>query len=809
MLFTALLALASCTLEEMETVYIDPNAESFDITVGVDDPEAIGPHTKSSFTDADLSRISDMNILIYHEGVFLKDYSKYITDLSSIKLTLPGGKDGFNIYLVGNVGEVDAPESESDIDELQYVVSSYNDFRSKGFPVANVYRNYAKGSQTNLKVKRLVGQYNVRIDASATSAKYTVKDLRMVNCALDVYPFATDKKATMFTQIDNTKTGDILTEKDIEMLNAGETVSLYFIENLQGVLLPGNTDRRNKIPSILGEEYASCCTYIEITADIQTLSANYTNGKYRYYLGQDETTDFSIKRNTVYNAALDFTQNMVSEEEWRIEVDQPEFVGVRFDKEEAMVIKGAEDMIYIQAFDNQGNLMDFNVEVIQNKSYINVEKVNNLYFREHSELGRCFGLRFTSNLGLDGMYPFDEEPTYKSSRIRISSKETYNGKPIFVKEIPVRVYHKLFPLLLKIEEEQSGQVLSNSVKMYGQNPMGLGLKVNVDVWDSAWRESTGEGEAVNYVISNGKTIHKAVNREGVKVIDRTITGLLPNAKMIEFTIKGVTGSYGQTNGRGIAYPKLLESEYIYMGGAECEATYGPGDFLYPKNFMPYTDDYAYCAEINGKESGLGNDTGDPVGYIGNGKKIWTNVYVYATTFYQPEFHHYYFFRTGEIDAYYKEPNSTYVGINQPSIAGKMADYGVNKGNYNLFTEREKITAPFYFVNGGQTSYYFYAYDTNELKNWNNKHEKLKIEIKFYGPGRDLFEENNINNDSTKEVYKTHTMKFSITAWHNIVGNPKSTLKENSYEGNAYMTINGCSSWPGADETVNGFYPDLN
>ena len=812
-LLMSVIAVAACAIDEIETGICNPDTESFGITVEVDDPEHVGPKTKSSFTEEQLKRISDLNILIYHEGILQKEYCKYITDLSSIRFSLPGGKDGFNIYLVGNVGEVDAPESESDIEDLQYVVSSYDDFRTKGFPVANAYMNYTKGSPTNLKVKRLVGQYNVRIDASA-DAEYTVKDLRMINCALDVYPFATDKKATVFGNLIATKTGDILTADDVQKLNAGEVVPLYFIENLQGVLLPNNTDRKNKIPSVVGDKYAPYCTYIEITADIQTASAKYTNGKYRFYLGQDETTDFSIRRNTVYNATLDFTQNMVSEEEWRIEVDEPVFIGMNFDKEVAMVIKGAEDMIYVQGFDNNGDLMDFDVEVVAGGDLFNVEKVDGLNYKENTTIGRCYGLKFTSNVEIDGLYPYNAEPTYKSGRIRVSSKETYNGKPIYVKDIPVRIYHKLFPLLIKIEKQGSG---AYKLMMKGRNPMELGLDVSVSYnLKGVDFTYTGRGSAVNSVSNTtGSYVqHNAVDLQGKAICTLNSNLTSDNLSRIDLTIKG--RHISNNSSWDEAYPKLQETALDFFFGEQKKtpsntaiqdpiyrAWMGPGDDLYPGNHnveqpneVVSNGSNFFCLYDNHNDPFVSTE------FIKERKKdgeyVWqpcqlywgtssTNITISPTLF--------------DLDKY----TSTIPDGVSNSDFDKRLPKGINCGT--IFNEVRKQKeqyctiadgfAPFYIINGGMTCIRVFLRDLpfDSLGNWNNKKDAIVCELDLLGPGRDLF----------ATAKSQHKYTYKCQQWKNFWGNTVTNFKEHSYTGDLYMTINGCSSWPGADQTTDGYY----
>ena len=179
----------------------------------------------------------------------------------------------------------------------------------------------------------------------------------------------------------------------------------------------------------------------------------------------------------MYEVLLDFTQNMVSEQEWRIEAQYPEVVGIRMNKEEAMVIKGAEDMIFVQAYGNDGELLDIEVEVLSSTGKISVEKVRTSYLEDPAS-GEAIGLRFTSNVELCGLYPYDSEPSYYTETVRISSRETYNDKPLYVKDVKVRVYDKLFPLLIKLEQSDQGEDGPYEIVIRGQNPMRLALSVS-------------------------------------------------------------------------------------------------------------------------------------------------------------------------------------------------------------------------------------------------------------------------------------------------------------------------------------------
>lgn len=487
---------ASCSLEEPLPCISDEIPEGAvieRISLEVDVPESLTPETKSSYSVEDVRRISNLNIFVYHDGRLLDGYSRYFADAKDVYMTFPPDKDGFDVYMFGNVGQVSAPAEESDIVNLQYVVDSYDDFRTEGFPVANSYMGYTKGSQTRFLVKRLVGQYSLSFENVSDIAEYTVKDLVFYNCARDIYPFGNGQAATMFFRDgDVPLPGDHLSAEDVETINTGGSVDLYFLENLQGVLLPTNTDPKNKVPDSVGES-GKKCTYIRATVDIRTPAGQYTNGAYRFYCGSDATSDFSIRRNTRYTAKLNFNQDMVCEEEWRIEVDEPEEIGeFIFDKPYAAVIENVEDMVYITPVSGNHAELEYFIEYDASsevpESYIQYELVDTYRFVKsgsHYVKVPCKGIHITTTYPVNGTYGLNEDlldeenPKYKTGRLLVKSVDSYNNNSIKTTPLTVRVYDKMFPIGIKSSD-------GLSVRMYFNNPLGLGFKV-----ETRWGKRVG------------------------------------------------------------------------------------------------------------------------------------------------------------------------------------------------------------------------------------------------------------------------------------------------------------------------------
>ena len=552
---TALMLLIVSCVEYEDTSMLETEVSySYPITVSVSSPYCL-PAARSSFTDEQMNRLNDLNIFIYHGGRLLEEHGGYFSDMSSLMLSFPPGTDGFNIYMVGNVGKVEAPEREEEIGKLSHILDSYDGLRLNGAPVAESFPDYRKGTLAHFTLRRLVGQYNISMKTSATGAEYLVKDVRMHNCALDVYPFSSSTKASVFARTVGGASGpcgDMLTEEDISKLNDGQTVSLYFVENLQGVLLPGNTDRKKKIPSALPESVAGSCTYMEVTADVTTPAAKYTDARYRFYLGQDQTTDFSIRRNTLYDVVLDFSQNMVCEEEWRIEADEPEVADVRLTKNQLHISPYRNDVIYVYSPSrNIDEVADIEFDMLGLGGVAaGVKAVRTLVDYE--------GYRaYRFSVGLDNgftslkTHPLGSAPSFQTYQAVVRSRETYNNDPVISRDLQVNYSGSIYPLLLKLEKQPGSKAYS--IALRGHNPFGYELTVSAVY---VYNGKVASTVPVTVTDLSEKPVYAGVLEEGVTP---------GNISGIHFRIEGLP-SYDQ-------YKALC----------------GPGSDMYPEKFTDMPD----------------------------------------------------------------------------------------------------------------------------------------------------------------------------------------------------------------------------
>ena len=558
MLSALFLAVFSACVEYEE---MSPGTElsgsSFPINVYVDDPMRMTA-TRSSFTEYEMSRLTDLNVFIYREGKFLEEYSGYHEDASDVLLSIPVGTEQYDIYMVGNVGRVVAPKHQSDMGGVRHVVEDYGDFRRCGVPVAGVFAGYRRGDRADFPLKRLVGQFDIRMSTSADRADYRVKDVRVMNCARDVYPFSENTAATMFLrpQPYDGETGcDMLTDDDVEALNAGEAVSLYFVENLQGELLPGNTDPKVKIPSSMPATLAQRCTYVEITADVVTPAARYTDCRYRFYPGRNETTDFSIMRNTQYDVLLDFTQNMVHEQEWRIEADQPEVADVVFSKDEVNISPYRNDTVYVYSkSDDISKQFDFETKLLAGEACAGID-VECSVVTYNGKQAYMFVVSEKPDASM-GKHCYGDAPCPVTACFSIDSGETYNGISLVSKPIRVNRYDAVYPLLLKLERPYEGA--SYCITLRGYNPMKAKISVSAD-----------------YVYS-GKT-------ESVEEVTVTDIGLKPTF------LGSLNAAVSPSNLARINFTVKVDGVPVEFGD-NCRAVYGPDADMYPAKFKDMPDD---------------------------------------------------------------------------------------------------------------------------------------------------------------------------------------------------------------------------
>ena len=321
MIITALAALCSCKTLPMlpEEVIPDypetttPPEDSLSVcTFNISSTD----RTKSSISpDEDL--IKDINIYAYRNGKLVEHV--FESNPTAVTFELYKGYV-YNFYAISNMGKVEMPVNESQVGSYINLWIATIDDLDECIPMAWKTIGLAiSGSSKNVNIKldRLAARIGFTLDASLVNG-LTITSVRLCQSASVVRPF--ESGGSKIVSKEESLDGDYATQGDLDALNAGKTIYFYTLENRQDNLLPQNTDPWQKVPDALGSK-AELCTYIEAVGTFEEGFLFKGTVTYRFYLGKDNTSDFSVIRNTDMSITLTLTGEGLTEISWKVEPD--------------------------------------------------------------------------------------------------------------------------------------------------------------------------------------------------------------------------------------------------------------------------------------------------------------------------------------------------------------------------------------------------------------------------------------------------------------------------------------------------------
>lgn len=215
---------------------------------------------------------------------------------------------------------------------------NFSDVADCGIPYALIRKNVNTVSRINAglgvpdsdRCRRLFSKVTVRIDHAAfdgngANPEFFVNSrlyLRQANARLQ--PFSdTPQKAQ--------DACDVLMQSDFDpdmsSTNASVTTfSFYVPENMQGTLLPGNTDSREKTQNrLLAENMSSVVpylTYVEFAGRLNPAAGGYGGDvTYRFYVGRDNCSNFDLERGREYEISLTFRVGSIFDPDWKVGLD--------------------------------------------------------------------------------------------------------------------------------------------------------------------------------------------------------------------------------------------------------------------------------------------------------------------------------------------------------------------------------------------------------------------------------------------------------------------------------------------------------
>lgn len=319
----ALLFCLSCSKSENPESSLPSEQKQFETEVEVFCEPFFDSETKSAAVSAVPEMVTDISVFLYSDGKLVPQENNYYESPGKyIAVRFPDETGRYDIFAFANAGRQYPPEDESAMENYLFALSSMETIAEKGIPMSAVLRSVSPAEFRGIGFVRMLGKARLSFMNTAVMTDYRILRARLCNCASRIRAFRN-------SAAESVTSGDFLSEDDVDILNNGGEVVLYFPENEQGKLLPGNVDPKRRIPSVIGDN-AAYCTYLEIVADVQTPTAHYSNAVFRAFLGDNLTDDFSLKRNTEYRVNLDFGSVMLTEEEWRKVPGEYEVTGSLF-----------------------------------------------------------------------------------------------------------------------------------------------------------------------------------------------------------------------------------------------------------------------------------------------------------------------------------------------------------------------------------------------------------------------------------------------------------------------------------------------
>ena len=298
-----------------------PEEDAPQQTVSLEFP--VQPDVKSYFSEEDVSKVNTLAVYGVDDTGFWKLVR--VTRGAGVQMSFPAGRR-VTFYALANMPALIPVDKKGNLQpqDCEYRLPANIDFSVTGVPMAGsssiVLSSGGAAQKLSIPLERLVAKVVVRIDKSALTSGLRMPVLaservciRQANRLLRPFAAEGSRAASARDLFD-----DRLRPFDMERFITGGTdmehtdIVLYVPENRQGSW--------KELPSAR----AALCTYIEYEGR-KDGSRDGVDGPmcYRAYLGSNPADDYSVGRNSVYQASLSLTWDglMWQADGWRIDTD--------------------------------------------------------------------------------------------------------------------------------------------------------------------------------------------------------------------------------------------------------------------------------------------------------------------------------------------------------------------------------------------------------------------------------------------------------------------------------------------------------
>lgn len=293
--------LFSCSVEE-RTLMDGRVSFSFDY---------VDVHVTKSVEDG---AIKDLNLYIVgSEGAVLDHL--YTGEPESATARIYKG-NSYTVYAIANAGTSLPAKTAHEIEALSLSYGS----SGTGFPQRMVMAGKTQpqilsdGDRVTVPLQRTMARILVKGDFSQLSPGVSI-DIRRVmlkNVPTSISLYNRNAIAAASGAAD----GPGIENPTLEEFHNG--LEFFQYENMQGTLLPDNTDQKRKVWPV-ESLYSRICSYVYMEADYHSEEKE-GSVIYRFYLGSDMISNYDVQRNRQYNVTVFFRGNGgIDENTWRVD----------------------------------------------------------------------------------------------------------------------------------------------------------------------------------------------------------------------------------------------------------------------------------------------------------------------------------------------------------------------------------------------------------------------------------------------------------------------------------------------------------
>ena len=271
------------------------------------------PAVKAQAVSADPAEINSVSLAAYSDEGLLETCC-FLSGKQNASLLLDRSR-GHTLAAIANMGDLTAgfPLTLAEL-EARTVTLGWDDVNSGGFPMTGMMTVAKDTESATLKLKRLLAKVTLSMDTAwPANTDFDLKEISVGN---------TNSAVGLFRSSAAASAGDLIPGDWTKALTSEMT--FYLPENMQGNLLPSNTDPYKKTPESLTAAglggKSDLCSYMDVVLTQKDTYGVSGDRRFRFYIGSDNTGDFNVERNTEYRINFGVTlDGMNIKGNWKVD----------------------------------------------------------------------------------------------------------------------------------------------------------------------------------------------------------------------------------------------------------------------------------------------------------------------------------------------------------------------------------------------------------------------------------------------------------------------------------------------------------